>query len=67
MPLYPFHILLYPESENTWEKRKDIHPEIVAAIEAKLLHIRSPTHMGKQTGRPPKWEANLGPSGLSIK
>jgi hypothetical protein len=27
----------YPDSENTWEKRKDIDPDIVAAYETSLL------------------------------
>jgi len=27
----------YPDSENTWEKRKDIDPGTIAAFEADLL------------------------------
>lgn len=52
-----FHIVLYPESENTWEKKKDIHPEIAAAVEVKLLRyfgsITSEAYpYGKRPGRP---------------
>lgn len=27
----------YPDSENSWQKRKDIHPDIVTAFEAGRL------------------------------
>ncbi len=27
----------YPDSENSWERKKDIHPDIVAAFETELL------------------------------
>ena len=56
--------LLYPESENTWEKRKDAHPEISAAVEAKLLqHFGSITseayHMANRQAVP-KSESEFG-------
>jgi hypothetical protein len=31
----------YPDSENSWEKKKDIGPETVAAFEAGLLRSHS--------------------------
>ena len=29
--------LRYPDSENSWERKKDIDPDTVAAFEAELL------------------------------
>ena len=53
----------YPASENTWEKKKDIHHKIVAAFEVKLPRERRGSikpeayPYGKRPGRPPESEA----------
>jgi hypothetical protein len=53
----------YPASENTWEKKKDIHHKIVAAFVIKLPRerrgsIKSEGYpYGKRPGRPPESEA----------
>lgn len=33
----------YPDSENTWEKTKDIHPSMVAAFEVGLVDGSEPS------------------------